>query len=45
MTGIQKAEHDSAIYFIHSLQRVVTQSFKVQSEVVDMIVKDVNTKW
>lgn len=35
--GARVAEHDSGRCFIHSLQRVIHASMKVQAEVLDMI--------
>ncbi|XP_018574457.1 zinc finger BED domain-containing protein 4-like [Anoplophora glabripennis] len=37
--GVRMAEYNSARCFIHSFQRVVTESLKIQSEVMDMIAK------
>lgn len=41
--GVRVAEYDSARCFIHSLQRVVTESLKIQPEVIGMIAKGLVT--
>ncbi|KAJ8917091.1 hypothetical protein NQ315_013010, partial [Exocentrus adspersus] len=37
--GVQVAEYDSVRCFIHSFQRVVIESLKIQADIMDMIAK------